>query len=420
MSIPVRAGKPQPDCSHITGSPRTLTIAIASGKGGTGKTTLAAHLAAHYATVMPTVLADLDVEAPDARTYFPSARADDNAETSSTGTELSTADDNAETSSTGTELSTADDNAETSSTGTELTQGTVLVMIPEADNARCPGCGLCTRLCRFGAIVAIGPSVTINPALCKGCGRCVRACPTGALTEQPLAIGKVERYQLDSLTLIQGILNIGDIRSTTVIEATKQVARNATMHCRSAEARQAAESNSSTHAGQTVASSRSAFASHAITHRRSAAASQAAAFNRSTAASRSMATSEPEISIIIRDCPPGVTCPTVRAVHGADLCILVAEPTHFSAHDLAAAMTMVQDLGIRAALVVNKAGTGTADLAALARQHGIPILSQIPWTKELAQAGARTKLCGASPDMAPALARITAAIDVLHAGGLPC
>ncbi len=110
-----------------------MTIAIASGKGGTGKTTLAVHLASRLGALASTVLADLDVEAPDALSYFPGASAGQS--------------------------------------------GAVTIQVAQAVDGSCDSCGRCASVCRFGAIVAIGGSVSVNPQLCKGCGRCMRACP---------------------------------------------------------------------------------------------------------------------------------------------------------------------------------------------------------------------------------------------------
>lgn len=92
---------------------RPVTIAVASGKGGTGKTTVAAHLAEALSKRGQTVLVDLDAEAPDALGYFPEARL-------------------------------AED------------PRAVTVAVPRSDAGRCTGCGLCARACRFGVIVVRG------------------------------------------------------------------------------------------------------------------------------------------------------------------------------------------------------------------------------------------------------------------------
>jgi len=154
-------------------------LAVASGKGGTGKTTVAAHLASASARTRSTVLVDLDVEAPDATGYFPAAHA------------------------------TGDTEA-------------VSVLVPEVVESLCTGCGLCARACRFGAILVIGGVVTIDQKVCKGCGRCVAVCPVKALKEVKMNVGETTRRSADSLDLLEGRMAVGDIRSTVVIEAAKR------------------------------------------------------------------------------------------------------------------------------------------------------------------------------------------------------
>jgi len=280
----------------------SLTLAVASGKGGTGKTTLAVHLAAWYARSGPTLLADLDVDAPDAGGYFPAARP------------------------------VAPDQP-------------VEIAVPEQDQARCTACGACASLCRFGALVYIKGMVTINPVTCKGCGRCVRACPAGALVESPVRAGRVSLALLPNLALYQGLLTVGDIRSTAVIEAVKQRAV------------------------------------------------------------------DPAAALTIRDCPPGATCPTVRAVHGASACLLVAEPTAFSLHDLENALRLVQALGIPVGLVINKAGAGQADPRRLAARYAVPVVAKLAWSHSLAEAGARGQLCLEDPAMRRCLGDIELWLD---------
>ena len=159
----------------------TTVIAVASGKGGTGKTTVAAHLAIASSRTRPTLLVDLDVEAPDASGYFKDAKTIGSAET-------------------------------------------VSVLVPALVESSCTGCGLCAKACRFGAILAIGGVVTIDQKICKGCGACVAACPAKALIEEPMSVGQVSRKENDGLGLLEGRMAVGDIRSTVIIEATKKKA----------------------------------------------------------------------------------------------------------------------------------------------------------------------------------------------------
>ena len=278
---------------------RNLAVAVASGKGGTGKTTIAVHLALALARSARTVLLDLDVEAPDALGYFPDARLLEN-------------------------------------------PAAVTVPVPVLDAARCTGCGLCAKACRFGAILAIGGVVTIDTAVCKGCGRCSAVCPDSALSERDVPIGTATRYKTDTLDLMEGRLVVGDIRSTSVIEAVKRKGKDARLE--------------------------------------------------------------------VRDCPPGVSCPAVHALAGADFAVLVAEPTAFSLHDLDAAARLVKDQDIPAGILVNKDGFGTSDLDAFAALHGLPILERIAFSRNRARAGASGRLWENDPDATSAFDRLAGRI----------
>jgi MinD superfamily P-loop ATPase len=156
-------------------------IAVASGKGGTGKTTVAAHLALASAKSRRTLLVDLDVEAPDMLGYFPSSARSSQPES-------------------------------------------VMVAVPQLLKDRCTGCGVCAKACRFGAILAIGGVVSIDERICKGCGRCVAICTAQALAETEVAIGVLSRFADRGLELLEGRTAIGDIRSTAVVEAAKRQA----------------------------------------------------------------------------------------------------------------------------------------------------------------------------------------------------
>ncbi len=162
-------------------SPRAMVIAVASGKGGTGKTTVAAHLAVASARSRETLLVDLDVEAPDASGYFPDAK-------------------------------------------TREPPSSIHVLVPLLIAERCTGCGLCAASCRFGAILAIGGVVTIDEGLCKGCGRCVAACHSSALAEVAVEVGRSSLMIAGDFRILEGRLSVGDTRSTTVIEAIKRQA----------------------------------------------------------------------------------------------------------------------------------------------------------------------------------------------------
>jgi MinD superfamily P-loop ATPase len=89
--------------------------------------------------------------------------------------------------------------------------------------------------------------------------------------------------------------------------------------------------------------------------------------------------------IIIRDIPPGTSCPVVEAVKGSDFCILVTEPTPFGLNDLALAVETVRELAVACGVVLNRAGVGDAGVAEYCRKENLPILLTIPLDTEIAR-----------------------------------
>jgi len=89
--------------------------------------------------------------------------------------------------------------------------------------------------------------------------------------------------------------------------------------------------------------------------------------------------------IVIRDAPPGTSCPVVEAVRGSDFCVLVTEPTPFGLNDLSLAAEMVKELGIPRGVVLNRAGTGDTGVEEYCHRESIPILLTIPLDTEIAR-----------------------------------
>lgn len=156
---------------------KTFKIAIASGKGGTGKTTLSTNFAAYIAEQEEVVLVDLDVEEPNSGLFFDG------------------------------KLIHEEDN---------------LKMIPEWDESLCTLCGLCHKVCNFHAIMQLGPSILVFPELCHSCYACSELCPVNALPMIPKEIGKLRDYQVDKLHFIESRLNIGEEQAVASIAKTQR------------------------------------------------------------------------------------------------------------------------------------------------------------------------------------------------------
>jgi MinD superfamily P-loop ATPase len=152
-----------------------MILAIASGKGGTGKTTLAVNLARAFDR--PLQLLDCDVEEPNAHLFL---------------------------------------------SGTATAEEIVTIPVPEVDEPLCDGCGECGRFCAYHAIVSYGAKPLVFPEMCHGCGGCMRVCPRGAIREIPKRIGVIERKQAGNIALITGRLDVGSALAPPLIRAVKE------------------------------------------------------------------------------------------------------------------------------------------------------------------------------------------------------
>lgn len=154
-----------------------MIIAVASGKGGTGKTTVATSLALAISGTSPVIL-DCDVEAPNAHIFLKP----------------------------------------------EFDQcREVTLLIPMVNEGSCTGCGRCAEVCQFHAIVVVGGSVLVFPELCHGCGSCTLNCPEKAIDEEARVIGLMEAGPaLAGIRFARGVLNIGEPMSVPVIRELKR------------------------------------------------------------------------------------------------------------------------------------------------------------------------------------------------------
>jgi len=154
-----------------------IRIAVASGKGGTGKTTVAVSLAVAAAGMGRAVLLDCDVEAPNDHLFF------------------------------------AVDFME---------QQPVELQIPRMDFEKCTGCGKCAEVCRYNAIAVLLEKPVVFPVLCHSCGSCTLVCPEHAISEQPRRIGQLDRGLIEpGFMLEQGLLDIGQAQAVPIISQLK-------------------------------------------------------------------------------------------------------------------------------------------------------------------------------------------------------
>lgn len=154
-----------------------MKIAVASGKGGTGKTMVATSLAATAALHRPVRFLDCDVEAPNARLFL--------------------------------------------KPNTEAVVE-VFIPVPEVDPEVCTLCGRCVEVCTFHALAKLGTQILVFPQLCHGCGSCSLQCPENAISEKPRAIGQLHHGTTKAgIRFSEGELTISEPMPTPVIRQLK-------------------------------------------------------------------------------------------------------------------------------------------------------------------------------------------------------
>ncbi len=152
-----------------------MKIAIASGKGGTGKTTLSTNLASFIAESKECILADLDVEEPNAGLFIQG------------------------------ELVHSEDKFK---------------MIPEWTKESCILCGNCQTVCNFNAVLKMGEMIMVFPELCHGCYACSELCPTESLPMKPKKMGELKSFSAGKLHFIESKLIIGEEQAVPLIKQT--------------------------------------------------------------------------------------------------------------------------------------------------------------------------------------------------------
>lgn len=152
-----------------------MKIAIASGKGGTGKTTISINLAELIAENMKVILVDLDVEEPNTGLFF---------------------------------------------SGSLIHEMIQYKLIPQWVEETCALCGNCENVCNFNAVIRFNKGIMVFPQLCHSCHACSELCPTQSLPMKKQRIGKLKHLKNKNIDFIEGRLDIGEEQAVPLISKT--------------------------------------------------------------------------------------------------------------------------------------------------------------------------------------------------------
>ncbi|PVX25502.1 MAG: (4Fe-4S)-binding protein [Candidatus Bathyarchaeum sp.] len=155
-----------------------MIITVASGKGGTGKTTVAVNLALSLENVQ---LLDCDVEEPNSHILL-----------------------------------------HPNINETEP----VYTKVPDVSDELCNYCGKCSKFCAYNALFVAPKTVMVFPELCHSCGGCILVCPKNAITEKERQIGVIKKGEADGVELVYGELNVGEAMAVPLIKAVKNQIKN--------------------------------------------------------------------------------------------------------------------------------------------------------------------------------------------------
>ncbi len=292
---------------RVNREPDMKQLVILSGKGGTGKTTVAAALA-HLAfrdsapKAHRLVIADVDVDAANLGLVLAPC--------------------------------------------TEAVHDFIGGAAAAIDPALCRACGRCSEVCRFEAIRE-GDAYAVDPIACEGCGACVYECPTGAIAMQPQHAGQWFEATTRFGPLYYAHLFAGQENSGKLVTLVKQMAR-------------------------------------------------LRAFDEGA-------------DLLLVDGPPGTGCPVIAALSGADMVLIVTEPTVSGAHDLERVLGLCAHFQVPAAVLLNKADLSPQQAAVVAETctaSGIALVGQVPFDPAVTAAMVRGEPVTASPGpVASALAQ---------------
>ena len=256
---------------------RTIKIAIASGKGGTGKTFVSTNLFnALLLAKIPATIVDCDAEEPNVHLFIH---------------------------------------------GAQIKSAGVFQDVPVINESACTHCGRCHEYCSYNAIFHVPSLKVINvmEELCHGCGACFVACRDNAVHAKQKSLGSVNRFRInEQFCFIEARTRIGVYSSVKVIKAAIAAA-----------------------------------------------------------------TSD---SVVVLDSPPGTSCPFIQTANLADFVVLVTEPTPFGLSDLKQSVETLSQMNKPLGVVVNKSGIGNTDVYTYLDEKDIPLLLEIPFSREIAKA----------------------------------
>jgi len=155
-----------------------MKIVVASGKGGTGKTSVAVNLALSAGARQ---IIDCDVEEPNVHIFLEPENP---------------------------------------------RRKPVELLVPEIDEEKCTYCRRCAEFCQYNALFVAGEAAMVFPELCHSCGGCKLVCPEGAITEKPRQIGTITLGEYHGMGLVYGELNVGEALAVPVISAVKEHAED--------------------------------------------------------------------------------------------------------------------------------------------------------------------------------------------------
>lgn len=156
-----------------------MIISVASGKGGTGKTTVTTNMGYSLSLETDVQILDCDVEEPNCHLFL---------------------------------------NPEI-----EMRK-TVFIPIPQIDEEKCTYCKKCAQICRFKAIAVFGDTILTFPELCHSCGGCIRICPENAVTETGRELGLLEKGRSGNMDFVHGRLRVGEAMSPPLIKKVRSYA----------------------------------------------------------------------------------------------------------------------------------------------------------------------------------------------------